>query len=105
MKEREPQKYRHFLVCSDGHRQITTMTRVELLSEVSTGDVNWIMTAGGKIKDEELNFLKTYLGMMKPEEGIVPNNKDLSTALDISRNEVAKLRKSVGQKLEFKAGW
>lgn len=105
MRERETQNYRPFLVCSDRTQEVRSMTREEMIAKTSTGTVNWISTANGKIIGEELIFLRNYLQMMKPEEGIIPSNQALAGKMDISRRQIKRLRKTVAKKLEFKSGW
>ena len=53
----------------------------------------------------ELEVLRIYQELSKPNAGIVPSNKEIAHRMEVSRNAVARARRRIAHKLDIKRGW
>ena len=95
----------------DKYSSVGWKSRAELEALMRSKAINWIQMEGEEpLNRFELTIYQKYLELYKPEEGIVPGNKEIAEMISteentISRNDISRARRRIAHKLGFDAGW
>lgn len=107
------EKFRPYIVTYDGNRCVSSMTRKELEERAKAGDVDWVIHGRQRLDNFELLVFKAYLEVKSQmEEEGSPSNIDIMENVNlqiedrqVSRNAVARARRRIANKMNFKGGW